>query len=189
VLGWYDRDSNRIVLYDMGGKADSAHWQETAAAIIHEATHQTAFNTGVHSRYTPPPLWVAEGLATLFEAPGVYDSRYHTQAGDRINRGRLAVFQKLVQPRHRHELIAAMVASDELFRISPNAAYAEAWALSYYLIETQPHKYAQYLARTAQRPPFREYTAAERTADFTAVFGSDWRMLEAQFLRHMAAVK
>ena len=65
-----------------------------------------------------------------------------------------------------------MVASDELFRINPAAAYAEAWAMSFFLVETEPAKYVEYLKRTAARPPFDAYTAAERTADFTAVFGA-----------------
>jgi hypothetical protein len=189
VVGYYALDSNRIMLYDMGGKDGSNHWQQNAAVAIHEATHQTAFNTGIHSRYTPPPVWVAEGLAMLFEAPGVYDSRYHTRQSDRLNRERLEVFQKVLRPRHRPELLSAMVAADELFRVNPAAAYAEAWALSFFLVETMPGKYANYLARTVEHTPFREVTAAERTADFTAVFGSDWRMLEAQFLRFMAGLE
>ena len=86
-------------------------------------------------------------------------------------------------------MLASIVASDDLFHADPQAAYAEAWALSFCLIETEPRQYAQYLKRTASRPPFRQYTAAERTADFTAVFGGDWRMLEARFLRFMAGVK
>jgi len=94
-----------------------------------------------------------------------------------------------VAPRHRPEVLASIVASDDLFHVNPAAAYAEAWALSFCLVETEPRKYAQYLKRTASRPAFRKYTAAERTADFTAVFGGDWRMLEARFLRFMAGVK
>ena len=73
VLGFYQIASNRINLYDMGGRDDAAHWQRNAGVLIHEATHQMAFNTGVNSRYCPPPKWLAEGLAMLFEAPGVYD--------------------------------------------------------------------------------------------------------------------
>ena len=173
----------------MGAKDDSAHWQQNASVVIHEATHQTAFNTGVHSRWTPPPLWVAEGLATMFEAPGVHDSRHYTQQSDRINRGRLGDFRRLVLPRHRPELIAQLVASDRLFRTKPAAAYAEAWALTFYLVETQPRKYMRYLALTADRPPFTKYTPAQRTADFTAVFGDDWRMLQARLLRFMAGLE
>lgn len=189
VVGYYDPGSNRIALYDMGSNDKSANWRRNAGVLIHEATHQVAFNTGIHSRYTPPPAWVAEGLATLFEAPGVCDSRYHTQLSDRVNRGRLRQFQQLVAPHHRPETIASIVASDDLFRSNTAEAYAEAWALSFCLSETEPRKYAEFLKRTASRPPFRNYTAAERTADFTAVFGNNWRMLEARLLRFMAGIK
>jgi hypothetical protein len=189
VLGYYDPVSNRITLYDMGGSGNSVNWQRNASVLIHEAAHQMAFNTGIHSRYAPPPTWVAEGLATLFEAPGVCDPHSHTQPSDRVNRIRLRDFQKLVAPRHRPEVLASIVGSDDLFRSNPAAAYAEAWALTFCLTETEPRKYAQYLKRTASRPPFRKYASAERTADFTAVFGDNWRMLEARLLRFMAGVK
>jgi hypothetical protein len=56
-------------------------------------------------------------------------------------------------------------------------------------VETAPHKYADYLKRTAMRPPFSDYSAKERTADFAAVFGADWRMLEARFLRFIGGVR
>ena len=49
--------------------------------------------------------------------------------------------------------------------------------------------HASYLALTARRPPFTDYTPAERTSDFTSVFGDDWRMLQARFMRFMAAVR
>ncbi len=188
VLGYYSWISNRNMVYDTAGQANTDDWHQTASVIIHEATHQTAFNTGVHSRYAPPPIWVAEGLATMFEAPGVYDSRHHTRRADRINRARLGNFKQLV-PAHRPELPASLVASDKLFRASPGAAYAEAWAMTFYLVETQPRKYTRYLKLTAAHPPFREYTPAQRTDDFTSVFGDDWKMFEARFLRFMADVE
>jgi len=188
IQGYYSNISNRITLYDMGG-GNSANWAQNASVLIHEATHQTAFNTGIHNRYSPPPNWVCEGLATMFEAPGVYDSRNHPQAADRVNRYRLRDFGKFVVARHRPEVIAWIVASDDLFQANPAAAYAEAWAMTFFLVETQPRKYAEYLKRTASHKPFHQCTASERTADFTAIFGNDWRMLEAQFLRFMAGVK
>lgn len=86
-------------------------------------------------------------------------------------------------------MLASIVASDDLFHLSPGAAYAEAWAFTFYLAENEPRKYAQYLTLTASRPPFSEYSATQRTADFTSVFGSNWRMLESQFLRFMKSVK
>ena len=38
--------------------------------IIHEATHQTAYNVGVHARFADQPRWLVEGLAMMFEAEG-----------------------------------------------------------------------------------------------------------------------
>ena len=195
LLGYYEPKSNRIALYDMGrlaagkqGTGNSDTWQENAAVIIHEATHQTAFNTGIHSRITRPPLWVAEGLATMFEAPGVHDSRGHANREDRINHGRLKAFRQSVAAGHHEGLIRAIVASDKPFRTNPALAYAEAWALTFYLAETQPLKYTKYLALTAKQRPSANYAPPQRLADFTSVFGDDWRMLEARLLRFMSSL-
>ncbi len=187
VQGYYDLVSNRILLYDMEGRSE-ADWRENASVLIHEATHQTAFNTGVHSRYVATPKWAAEGLAMMFESTGIHDPRGHTRPEDRVNRQRLKAFQQIA-PHHRPEMLAAIVASDEAFARNPAAAYAESWAFSYFLVETEPRKYMEYMKRIAARPAFQDYTAAQRTADFTAVFGDDWRMLESRFLRYMGGVR
>jgi hypothetical protein len=187
VLGYYSQDTNRITIYDMG--QDAKRWQENASVVIHEATHQTAFNTGVHSRYARPPVWFAEGLATLFEAPGIYDSEHRAEPATRVNRGRFDDFRSMLVKQHRPEVLASLVASDKFFRMNAQAGYAEAWALTYFLVETEPRKYSQYLGRIMERKPFVEYDAAQRLADFTGIFGKDWRMLEARFLRFMAEVK
>ena len=52
----------------------TAHASENSATIIHEVTHQVAFNCGVHTRFNDVPRWVSEGLATMFEAKGVWNS-------------------------------------------------------------------------------------------------------------------
>ena len=184
ILGFYALQSNRILLYDAAAGGTAArNWRQNATVAIHEATHQTAFNTGIHSRFTPPPKWVAEGLATLFEAPGVYNSRLNLTRSDRVNRQRLDPFLKSVLPQVRPEMLSELVGSDQRFDSSPGAAYAEAWALSFFLIETQPQKYLDYLARTARYAPFTTPTATQRLADFTALFGSDWAMLQSQWVR------
>ncbi len=183
VLGFYSPQSNRIALYDQGAPT-AGGWQSTAGVVIHEATHQMAFNTGIHSRYAPPPHWLAEGLAMMFEAPGVYDSFNHPRLSDRIHRDRLRQFRLLV-PQHRPEVLRDLVGSDRLFGVNPGAAYAESWALSFFLVETSPQKYMRYLAKTAAREAFTPYAAGEREADFTAIFGDDWRMLEARMLRFL----
>ena len=190
LLGFYSNQTNRIVLYDVGaGRGGKSTWEQNAATVIHEATHQMAFNTGIHNRLAPPPMWVAEGLATMFE--GVAGARASADGPrqGRVNRSRLQAFCEVAAPNHRPELLAELVASDRPFQAAPGAAYAEAWALTFYLMETQPARYAEYLARTAARPSLERYTAAQRTADFTAVFGDNWRMLEARLLRFMDELK
>jgi hypothetical protein len=187
TLGHYDPVTNRVFLFD--ATTDAGDWSETAATIIHEATHQTAYNAGVHRRFAAQPRWLVEGLATMFEAPGVWSARYdHTQA-DRINRGRLDGFREYVAHRRQPGSLGMLLSTDDAFRTDQDGAYAEAWALSFYLSETQPRLYANYLALTAQRPVFSEYPAAERISDFQSIFGSDLKVFEAKFLRYMQDVK
>jgi hypothetical protein len=194
VLGFYSPVTNRIMLFDSsvgssrGAGFDSA-WQQDAATIIHEATHQTAFNTGVHNRFSQPPRWLAEGLGMLFEARGTYDSGHWTGREDRVNRGRLEQFRQYVAGGRRPGAFLGIVDSDRLFQTNPGAAYAEAWALTFYLSETRPRQYNAYLALTAARKDFEPYSAAQRQADFTKTFAIDPRMLEADYLRFIAAVK
>ena len=186
VLGYYSPLSNRISLFDIGGgRANTADWQENAATIIHEAAHQTAFNTGIHRRFGAAPRWLIEGLGTMFEAQGVWDSTHHTSRPSRYNRGRLAQYQRLLASRPENSL-QELLASDRPFQSNVDRAYAEAWALSFFLVETRPKKYSELLARTAARPAFTRYDAAERLADFTAIFGGNLRHLEAEYLRFMA---
>jgi Protein of unknown function (DUF1570) len=190
VLGFYSPVTNRIMLYDSAiGKSDSAAWQQDASTIVHEAAHQTAFNTGVHNRFSPPPRWLAEGLGMLFEARGTYDARHYPGQEDRINRGRLTQFRQYLAGGRPKGAFLGMIDSDRLFEINPAAAYAEAWALTFYLSETRPRQYNAYLAKTAARPNFEPYVSAQRMADFNSAFGTDPRMLEADYLRFIAGIK
>jgi hypothetical protein len=190
LLGYYSLETNRVTLFDVGGgRTSSADWQQNFATIIHEAAHQTAFNTGIHSRFSPPPGWVAEGLGTLFEARGVNNSRAYTNQSDRINRGRFEQFKQYRASRRKPDSLMQLIASDRAFDRDTAAAYSEAWMLTFYLVESLPREYAQYLARTANRPAFSDYPSASRLADFTAVFGSDFRMLDARFLRFVDSLR
>ena len=189
TLGHYDPLTNRVFLFDVTDNTKSANWSENADTIIHEATHQMAFNTGVHRRFAAAPRWLVEGLATMFEAPGVWNARSdHTQA-DRVNRGRLAGFRDYAAKRRQPGALAALITSDDAFRSDPEGAYAEAWALAFYLCETQPRLFAEYLKKTASRPMFSSYSPAERMADFQSVFGNETKIFESKFLRYMQDVK
>lgn len=184
TLGHYDPESNRIFLYEAVNHAGKADWSMNAETIIHEATHQTAFNVGVHRRFAEQPRWLIEGLAMMFEARGVWDGRSVYSRKDRINNGRLKDFRSYRESRPKN-LITSLVASDQLFRSNAGVAYAEGWALSFFLCETRPQDYSRYLARVAARKAFSEYPAKARLVDFMSVFGKDLDLLDAQLGRFM----
>lgn len=180
-LGHYSRKTNRVYLFDSS--------DESAATILHEAAHQAAFNTGAHGRFHATPRWLAEGLAMMFETPGVWQATANSTRRDRILPGRLADFRRWAAAGRSSDSLRAMLADDQFFARAPRAAYAQAWTFSFYLCETRPREYASYLARTAARPDFERYSPDERLADFTAVFGSDLQLLDAQFLRYVERLR
>ena len=189
VLGYYSPRTNRVILYDIThGESTDENWHINAGTIIHEATHQMAFNTRIHSRTALPPRWAAEGLAMLFEAPGVWDARHYPHQGDRINRSRLKSFRQYAQHRKAGSLPLFVSQTNRGFAQNPGASYAEAWALSFFLSEKEPAKYMKYLAKTAAREPLKTYSSAEQLQEFTGVFGRDLKMLEVRYLRFIAQI-
>nr|NIL98324.1 DUF1570 domain-containing protein [Planctomycetales bacterium]NIM08481.1 DUF1570 domain-containing protein [Planctomycetales bacterium]NIN07202.1 DUF1570 domain-containing protein [Planctomycetales bacterium]NIN76295.1 DUF1570 domain-containing protein [Planctomycetales bacterium]NIO35367.1 DUF1570 domain-containing protein [Planctomycetales bacterium] len=135
ISGYYYPISNRVHLYDSSeGEHDALGWQQNADTIIHEVTHQTAFNTGIHQRFCDTPQWLIEGLGTLFEAPGIHSSQRYRHQRDRINRGRLADFYSQADQRNEG-FLADLISSDQLFQHDAQQAYAQAWALTYWLVE------------------------------------------------------
>jgi hypothetical protein len=189
VLGFYSPKTNRVTLYDQGGgKSNNRTWQANDATIIHEATHQMAFNTGVHNRFAPTSSWLAEGLGTMFEAPGVWNWLEHPDRRDRVNRGRLAQFRAWQAHGRKKGDFVNLLGSDRQFQANPQAAYAESWAWVFFLTEVYPQKFAQYVRRVADRGDFEEYPLAKRLSDFTTVFGADLKMLEKHFLDFMAGL-
>ncbi len=187
VLGHYDTQTNRVYLFDVAADAATADWADNAETIIHEATHQTAYNVGLHARFAEQPRWLAEGLAMMFEARGVWNAAsLHSQA-DRINRYRLDFFRQAAEQRPA-DWIARLVASDQPFEYAALDAYAASWALTFYLCETRPQEYTRYLARVAARKAFSKYPLPERLADFTSIFGRDFELLAAQLSRFIATL-
>ena len=187
TLGHYDPVSNRIFLFDEGLESDK-DWSASIDTIIHEATHQTAYNVGVHRRFAEQPRWLVEGLAMMFEARGLWDARSTHTRKDRINRGRLDDFRYLLKGRSPSAL-PRLIASDDSFRSDPAAAYAEAWTLSFFLCETRPKEYCDYLARAGARKAFSKYPAKQRVVDFAHYFGSDFKQLDAELLRFVEELK
>lgn len=155
--------------------------------IIHEATHQIAFNTGLHSRVGDTPKWIIEGLATVFEVPGVRDSGATVKAMQRANRERYMWFRDYMAKRRKEDSLLTFISSDNQFQYGGQErildAYSEAWALSFFLLETQPVKYARYLRKIKERESDIQYPAEDRVEDFKEVFGNGTETIERDFLR------
>jgi uncharacterized protein DUF1570 len=182
LVGFYLATSNRVALYDQtaAGQSTEAGVYDTA---IHEATHQIAFNTGIHSRIGQTPQWVVEGLATLFEADGVRARDVSAMVSDRINPERLEWFQKYRRLRRPTGSLEAYIRDDILFKRAPLDAYSQAWALSFYLVESRPMEFARYLKAIAARDPLERYDAGARLSDFRDAFGKDLAIIESGLLR------
>ena len=78
-----------------------------------------------------------------------------------------------------------LVSSDKLFRSDIDQAYAESWALAFYLAERHPADYTKYLRAIQEHDPLVDYTPDERVADFQKAFGKDLDWLQVEWLRFM----
>ncbi len=182
VVGYYLPVSNRVALYDRTATGRS-NGSDTDDTVIHEATHQVAFNTGVHSRIGQSPQWVVEGLATLFESEGVRTKQSGGSSLDRINSERFEWFQTYRRQRRVPASLESFIRNDSAFQRAALDAYSEAWALTFYLAESRSAELAAYLRSIAARDPLQPYTADERLKDFQAAFGADLTLIESGFLR------
>ncbi len=206
IIGFYSLRSNRINMFDLTGveavRAAGSHVSmreinqllsqpaavPLVATVVHEATHQIAFNCGLQQRYADIPLWLCEGMAVYFEAPDLTSTRGWRGIG-RVNYPRLETFRKNISSWNDNSL-ESMLRDSRRFRDPKTAvdAYADAWALNYYLIKYQPKAYTQYLKVLAEKRPLIDDTPETRLAEFRKHFG-DPRRLEQEFLKQMARVK
>ncbi len=202
IIGYYSLKSNRITTYDLTGteglqpsgrRVNSLKLinrllaqpaaERTVATVIHEATHQLAFNSGLQTRFADNPLWLSEGLAIYFESPDLNSQRGWRQIGA-LNQVRLRRFQQYLSHRPPDSLRTLLV-DDQRFRDPQQVddAYAEAWALCYHLIRSRPQQFADYLQLIRQKPPLGEDGPQRRIEQFEQAFQTDLTTLDAEFLR------
>jgi len=186
VVGYYAFHTNRLIAYQRKSKwqNSSSNWADTMNTIIHEATHQTAANTGIHSRLGVNPRWVTEGLATMFEAKGVNNYFKYPKFETRINWERLRDLRKLYEDNAVKGTVEELVLGDAVFDQDPTRAYAVSWALSLYLAERNPHRYVQYLGMLQKDEMRSSLSASSRLKYFHAAFGEP-AGIEANLRRFM----
>lgn len=208
AIGYYSLQSNRITMYDLTGmqalrREDSrrgslhditAMLSEPEAAplvatIVHEATHQIAFNCGMQKRFADNPVWLAEGLAMFCETPDLFSNRSWSGIG-KVNYDRWDLYRNNANA-DRADSLRSLIVDDSRFRNSRTAvdAYAEAWAWSYFLITWYTDEYVAYLQEISEKPLLTPADKAARLADFAKHFGSDFAKLEDEFYRRMSRIE
>jgi Protein of unknown function (DUF1570) len=176
TVGYYSILTNRLFLYEASGNERAE--QEALMTVWHEAAHQIAFNRGVHQRLSDPPFWMAEGLASIFEAPGMMSQRSTMNSSDLINESRWENWKRLAESSDKMaSMFDRMVRDNRLFRSQPPEAYAIAWGVSLYLAERHSNQYMQYLRKLSKLPPGVEYSETARIRDFQEAFNTNSIML------------
>ncbi|TWT82979.1 hypothetical protein CA13_44420 [Planctomycetes bacterium CA13] len=183
MIGYYHLASNRMTTFNV------PNWERNIATIIHEATHQLAYNCGLQRRYADNPMWVSEGLATFFESPDRRNSRGWRGIG-RVNQVNLLRWKKYYRDRPE-ESLSTLLADDGRFRSASTAAsaYAECWALTYFLLKTKREQYVQYLRTLSAGKPMVDRTKRERVEMFETAFGVTLRELDKDFVTYMRRVR
>jgi hypothetical protein len=206
IIGYYSLKTNRMTTYDLtgveefggGGKATTAARvnqilskpgaERTVATIVHEATHQLAFNSGLQVRYADIPMWVSEGLAIYFETPDLESKTGWRNVGG-VNRVNLVNYRKASADGSLVSL-EQLLSDDKRFRDPTTAAtaYAQAWALNYFLLKAKSDDYVKYLKAQAEQAPLVTIEPADRLKQFQESLGGDLTTIEAEFNRFMRGV-
>ena len=204
VVGYYNLMTNRVTTFDLTGSAGLPRPAGQAAAragleilgspeasgmvatLVHEATHQMAFNGGLHQRLAPVPLWLSEGVATYFETPDLASDRGWKGIGN-VNTPRLERFLA----NHEAGTLEQIVLGDEPFRRPDEAldAYSRAWALTFFLTQTRKAAFVGYLRTISRKEPLADDSEEERLRDFKTAFGASPADLEEPLLRYMTRLR
>lgn len=206
MVAYYNLLTNRVAMYDLttgllpaGTKLKNdrkiseilaaPNSLDMVATVIHEATHQLMFNTGMQVRMSDTPLWINEGLAMFFETPDLNNSRGWRAIGQ-VNRPRLLQFRQEFRSRPEGAF-ESMLTSDERFQNGATAAYsyAEAWSFNYFLLNRHSKDYVKYLKFMATKKPLAYDTPEQRLADFKRFLGDDLAALEREFLEYISKVR
>ncbi|MGQ9505208.1 MAG: DUF1570 domain-containing protein [Thermogutta sp.] len=201
IKGHYNLETNLVTTYDLTGSNGTATAAQIAryltqpavrqaiTTLVHEATHQLANNTGVTWRWTDTPQWVSEGLAMFFETPDLRSARGWSTVGA-LNYDRLQHFRSYLSRRPSQSL-ANLIRDNSSFQNLETApdAYAEAWALTYFLLQQKSRMFMAYLNRLREKPPLVYDNPETRIEDFRQAFGGSLEQLEQEFLRYVSRLR
>lgn len=193
--GYFSEPTNRVILFDLTAGPNSTPAKTAGdirrkleaspfnvATMIHEATHQLAFNSGLHTRFADNPRWLTEGMAMFFEVPDL-DSRSGWKTIGRVNAPRLKDFRETFRAPREMLPLAELIRSDASFLMADQsrAAYAESWALTFFLLKTRRAAAVTYLKSVQRKPRLIADSPDDRLREFQTTFGEldilnrDWK--------------
>ena len=204
TYGYYNMESNRMVMYDLVGVAVNRPGRSMGISQINQfLANPNAPGRGFHDRPRgdAPDCLQLRAASALERLPQVVQRRdrhvlrnARPGTGQRLGRtGRgqsraLAHFMEYLPQRPANSLIT-LIGEDKRF-VDPKQAieaYAEAWALTYYLIHKHPKQYIAYLKILSRKQPLVYDAKAKRLAEFEKQFGPPDR-LDADFVSFTRAL-
>jgi hypothetical protein len=199
MVAYYNLLTNRVTMYDLtslfrpsGTVLDSDRQINEILAnpnavamvttVVHEATHQLMFNTGMQTRLADTPLWLNEGLAMYFETHDLTSSTGWRSAG-KVNELRLIRLRQYLATRPPDSL-RTMLTDDNVFRDGEQSLdrYAEAWGLCYFLLNRKGPNFVSYLKHMSTKQPLFTESPDERLQSFQTFLGDDLERLDAGFV-------
>lgn len=208
TIGYYHQANNRLASYDLTGIEgilppnaqvgreelinqilSRPQAERTVATIVHEACHQIAFNSGLQVRLGDSPLWLSEGLAMFFESPDPNSANGWGGTG-KVNRHNLAVFAKYTSNRPEDSL-EQLLLNDDRLRAGDTLtnAYAESWALTYFLLKSKPKQFVNYMKQLKLKSPGNPSTSKERIELFQDCFGNDLTKIDRDLILFIRKVR
>jgi hypothetical protein len=196
VGGVYDVDTNRLVIFDNRKRIASGQLaRANTISLLHEATHQLTFNTGLLERKSDVPLVISEGLGMYGE---VRSPKGKVKIGDNnLLRLKVLVDAHPERPtaktkgKEKPWLTFNKLLTDETLFEDPKErnpeleqlAYAHSWLIVHYLLHSQERlpQFQKYL-KTIRARKDKE----RRLEDAKTAFG-DFEVLEKDLRKDFAS--
>ncbi len=208
IIGYYHQYTNQTVSYDLTETQASTNtqnvgkhtllniirskpgWERTVATIVHECSHQLAYNSGLQVRLADNPLWLSEGLAMFFEAPDLSSTRGWNGIG-KVNQFQLLSLRKSAAELTNREWITNLIQDDNMFKSGEtvNLAYAQSWALTYHLLKTRPKEFAKYMKAIGEETPLAPTDPKKRVSMFQEHFGSDMPAIQNELIKKLSRLQ
>lgn len=172
----YDLQAYRMRVY-------GSHDRDNESTTFHECAHQLIHQLRIAPMEGDVPRWLAEGLATIFEAARAGDLRETTT----VNYHRLVDYRAAHRTLTLVALVDLLTDDGHLFGDAAIVGYAQSWALVHYLLQEHPERMRRYIERIAAHAASAG-GKQRRIADFKAVFGDDLDAFEESWIAYVRAI-